>query len=425
MKKEIINFNSDKTDKLFKELYGDDKAVKVQKERYKEALQAFSDIFPSYDEVSVYSAPGRTEIGGNHTDHQNGQVIAAAVDLDVIAIAAFHDEQIIRIKSKGYRMDTIDISDLSVSEDEKGSSAALIRGIVSRFAQLGYKIGGFDAYTTSNVLKGSGLSSSAAFEVLVGTILNEHFNEGKISAPEIAIISQYAENEFFGKKSGLMDQMVSSVGGFAYIDFKNPEKPQVEKLDFDFNKTGYTLCITDTKGNHANLTDDYVAVPYEMKLVAEFLGKSVLREADENEFYKKIPEIREKFSDRAVLRSAHFFAETKRAKAEADALTENNFDEFLRLVNESGTSSYQLLQNAYSCNHPDEQGVPVGLMISGKVLKGKGAYRIHGGGFAGTIQAFVPNETVDEYVHEMENIFGYGSCYIMHIRPYGGICILT
>lgn len=416
------NINSSASDKLFRELYGSQ--TDRQKKRYCEAVDEFNRIFPDYDDVSVYSAPGRTEIGGNHTDHQNGQILAAAVNLDIIAIAAFHDEPVIRIKSKGFEMDTIDISDLSVKENEKGKSSALIRGIVSRFEQLGYKTGGFDAYTTSDVLKGSGLSSSAAFEVLIGTILSEHFNGGRISPVEIAVISQYSENEYFGKKSGLMDQMVSSVGGFAYIDFKNPQNPEIKKINCDFDKTGYTLCISDTKGSHSDLTDDYVAIPYEMKQIAEFFGKSVLREVDEAEFYRCIPKIRENISDRAVLRSAHFFAETKRAEAEAKSLENNDFNEFLRLVNQSGKSSYQLLQNAYSCKNPAGQGIPLGIMISERVLDGKGAVRVHGGGFAGTVQAFVPDSLVNDYSNEINRIFGKNSCHIMHIRPYGGLCII-
>lgn len=416
------NINSSASDKLFSELYGSQSDR--QKKRYCEAVDEFNRIFPDYDDVSVYSAPGRTEIGGNHTDHQNGQILAAAVNLDIIAIAAFHDEPVIRIKSKGFEMDTIDISDLSVKENEKGKSSALIRGIVSRFEQLGYKTGGFDAYTTSDVLKGSGLSSSAAFEVLIGTILSEHFNGGRISPVEIAVISQYSENEYFGKKSGLMDQMVSSVGGFAYIDFKNPQNPEIKKIDCDFDKTGYTLCISDTKGSHSDLTDDYVAIPYEMKQIAEFFGKSVLREVDEAEFYRCIPQIRENISDRAVLRSAHFFAETKRAEAEAKSLEKNDFNEFLRLVNQSGKSSYQLLQNAYSCKNPAGQGIPLGIMISERILDGKGAVRVHGGGFAGTVQAFVPDSLVNDYSDEINRIFGENSCHIMHIRPYGGLCII-
>lgn len=416
------NINSSASDKLFSELYGSQ--TDRQKKRYCEAVDEFNRIFPDYDDVSVYSAPGRTEIGGNHTDHQNGQILAAAVNLDIIAIAAFHDEPVIRIKSKGFEMDTIDISDLSVKENEKGKSSALIRGIVSRFEQLGYKTGGFDAYTTSDVLKGSGLSSSAAFEVLIGTILSEHFNGGRISPVEIAVISQYSENEYFGKKSGLMDQMVSSVGGFAYIDFKNPQNPEIKKIDCDFDKTGYTLCISDTKGSHSDLTDDYVAIPYEMKQIAEFFGKYVLREVDEAEFYRCIPQIRENISDRAVLRSAHFFAETKRAEAEAKSLEKNDFNEFLRLVNQSGKSSYQLLQNAYSCKNPAGQGIPLGIMISERILDGKGAVRVHGGGFAGTVQAFVPDSLVNDYSNEINRIFGENSCHIMHIRPYGGLCII-
>lgn len=286
---------------------------------------------------------------------------------------------------------------------------------------MGVKISGFDAYTTSDVLSGSGLSSSAAFEVLIGTIIDSHYNHGKAGAVEIAKIGQYAENVYFGKKSGLMDQMVSSVGGLVSIDFHDTENPAIKSFPYDFEKSGYCLCITDTKGSHANLTDDYVSVRSEMESIAEQFGKAILRDVDENEFYSSIPELRKKCSDRAIMRAAHFFAENRRAVLEADALSDENMNCFLELVRQSGDSSATLLQNMYSCSNPTEQAIPLGIMLSKKIIGKSGAVRVHGGGFAGTIQAFVPAEKVNEYSQEMNRIFGDGSCYILRIRPVGGI----
>lgn len=409
-------------DKALKELYGSSvQIISHQRKRYLEAVEKFNEYFPEHDEVQIYSAPGRIEIGGNHTDHQHGCVLAAAVDLDIIAVVAFHNEGVIRLKSKGHSHDIVNLSDLSVQKKETGSSSALIRGIASGFHEMGVKISGFDAYTTSDVLSGSGLSSSAAFEVLIGTIIDSHYNHGKAGAVEIAKIGQYAENVYFGKKSGLMDQMVSSVGGLVSIDFHDTENPAIKSFPYDFEKSGYCLCVTDTKGSHANLTDDYVAVRSEMESIAKQLGKAVLRDVDENEFYSAIVQLREKCSDRAVMRAAHFFAENKRAVMEADALSEGNMNCFLELVRQSGESSANLLQNLYSCSNPTAQAIPLGIMLSRRILGKNGAVRVHGGGFAGTIQAFVPAEKVTEYSQEMNRIFGDGSCYILRIRPVGGI----
>lgn len=415
-------FNNGSFDKVIKELYGSsEQIISHQKKRYLEAVERFNKYFPEHDEVQIYSAPGRTEIGGNHTDHQHGCVLAATVDLDVIAVVAFHNEGVIRVQSAGYPQNHVDLNDLSVQKKETGSSSALIRGIASRFHEMGVKISGFDAYTTSDVLSGSGLSSSAAFEVLIGTIIDSHYNHGKAGAVEIAKIGQYAENVYFGKKSGLMDQMVSSVGGLVSIDFHDTENPAIKSFPYDFEKSGYCLCVTDTKGSHANLTDDYVAVRSEMESIAEQFGKAVLRDVDENEFYSSIPELRKKCSDRAVMRAAHFFAENRRAVLEADALSEGNMENFLALVRQSSESSANLLQNLYSCSQPTQQEIPLGIMLSQRILGEKGAVRVHGGGFAGTIQAFVPAEKVNEYSKEMNRIFGDGSCYILRIRPVGGI----
>ena len=407
-------------DFILKTLYGES-AVKRQRNRYISAIEKFSEIFPEREDIYIFSAPGRTEIGGNHTDHQHGCVLAAAVDLDVIAVAAFHNEGVIRLKSAGHSPNHVNLSDLSVQKKEMGSSSALIRGIASRFHEMGVQTSGFDAYTTSDVLSGSGLSSSAAFEVLIGTIIDSHYNHGKAGAVEIAKIGQYAENVYFGKKSGLMDQMVSSVGGLVSIDFHDTENPEIKSFPYDFEASGYCLCVTDTKGSHANLTDDYVAVRSEMESIAAQFGEAFLRDVNENEFYSAIPQLREKCSDRAVMRAAHFFAENRRAVLEANALSEGNMDYFLALVRQSGESSANLLQNLYSCSQPIQQEIPLGIMLSRKLLGEKGAVRVHGGGFAGTIQAFVPVEKVNEYSQEMNRIFGDGSCYILRIRPVGGI----
>lgn len=407
-------------DFILKTLYGES-AVERQRNRYISAIEKFSEIFPEREDIYIFSAPGRTEIGGNHTDHQHGCVLAAAVDLDVIAVAAFHNEGVIRLKSAGHSPNHVNLSDLSVQKKEMGSSSALIRGIASRFHEMGVQTSGFDAYTTSDVLSGSGLSSSAAFEVLIGTIIDSHYNHGKAGAVEIAKIGQYAENVYFGKKSGLMDQMVSSVGGLVSIDFHNTENPEIKSFPYDFEASGYCLCVTDTKGSHANLIDDYVAVRSEMESIAAQFGEAFLRDVNKNEFYSAIPQLREKCSDRAVMRAAHFFAENRRAVLEANALSEGNMDYFLALVRQSGESSANLLQNLYSCSQPTQQEIPLGIMLSRKLLGEKGAVRVHGGGFAGTIQAFVPVEKVNEYSQEMNRIFGDGSCYILRIRPVGGI----
>jgi len=339
----------------------------------------------------------------------------------VIAVVAFHNEGIIRLKSSGYPQDNVELSDLSVHSDETGKSASIIRGIASKFTEMGAEIGGFDAYTTSDVLSGSGLSSSASFEVLVGTIIDKHYNAGKAGAVEIAKIGQYAENVYFGKGSGLMDQMVSSVGGFVFIDFEDTADPVIKAHSFDFEKAGYKLCITDTKGSHSDLTDDYVSVPTEMKSVAKQFGKEYLRAVDENEFYEKLPQLRENCTDRALMRASHFFSENKRAMYEAQALEKGDINEFLALVNRSGDSSANLLQNLYSCKNPQQQAIPLAIMLSKRVLAESGAVRVHGGGFAGTIQAFVPVEKAEEYSTAMNSLFGEGSCHILRIRPVGGI----
>ncbi len=403
------------------EIYTQDKLA-FQRERYEKAAAEFEKLFGEKP-THFFSAPGRTEIGGNHTDHNLGRVFAAGVSLDVIAAVKATDDGIITVKSEGFPVDKIDSADTEVKEEEKNSSASLIRGMAGGFLKNGHKIGGFNAYTTSNVLKGSGLSSSAAFEVLIGTILNGLYNEQAISAVEVAQLSQYAENVYFGKPSGLMDQMASSVGGFITIDFKDEKEPVIKKVDYDFSKSGYALCIVDTKGNHADLTPEYAAIPQEMKSVAQFFGKSVLREVDKQELLDNISAVREKCSDRAVLRALHYFDDNERVLAQAEALERGDIEGFFKLINESGDSSFRYLQNIYASSAPAEQGLSLALYIAKSVLGDKGACRVHGGGFAGTIQAFVPNDMLDKFSAEIEKVFGEGSCYVLSIRPVGGVMV--
>lgn len=390
-------------------------------ERYCALVDKFVEKYGDNDGLRLFSAPGRTEVGGNHTDHQHGCVLAAGVDLDVIAVARKTDDGVIRVQSEGFAEDIIDLNILTPQDDETDHAPALIRGIAARFKELGYEIGGFEAYTTSNVLKGSGLSSSAAFEVLICTILNTLYNDEKMDSVEKAIVSQYAENVFFGKPCGLMDQMACSYGGFVGIDFNNPAEPIIEKVCFDFTAVNHSLCIVDTGGCHSDLTPDYAAVPAEMKAVAKQLGCEVLRDVDEAEFYSKISELRESTNDRAILRAIHFFNDNRKAVALKDALKNNDFETFKSIIIASGRSSLQCLQNVYSATNPLEQGLTLALALTEKILDGKGAFRVHGGGFAGTIQAFVPNELLSTYKAEIEKVFGEGKCYVLSIRPVGGV----
>lgn len=409
-------------DSLFAELYTSEN-VDFQKKRYINAVERFSELYPERDDIHIYSASGRTEITGNHTDHQHGCVIAGAVNLDTIGIASFHNENTVRIQSEGYDEISVALNDLGIHEN-KNSSSEIVRGICAKFAGMGVKINGFDMYTTSDVLSGSGISSSASFETLVATAINCFYNNGQADAVEIAKIGQFAENVYFGKKSGLMDQLVCSVGGFVFIDFKNIENPYIEKVNADLSETGYKLIITDTKGSHSDLTDDYVTVRSEMESVAKYFGKNVLREVDEKIFWESIPDIRKKISDRSVLRAVHFFDDSRRAEEEKNALSENRFEDFIRLVNDSGNSSMNLLQNLYSCKNPCEQAIPLAIMAGKRILGDRGAVRVHGGGFAGTVQAFVPCELVNSYITEMNRIFGDNSCSVLTIRPVGSIEII-
>ncbi len=367
------------------------------------------------DKVYHFSAPGRTEIGGNHTDHQHGCVIAAAVDMTTTAEVTLNGTNVIRVDSEGYRPVEIDLGDLNAKESERNTTAALIRGVAAAFAQRGYKLAGFDAKVKSTVLPGSGLSSSAAFEVLIGRILNGLFADNAVSAIEIAQIGQYAENVYYGKPSGLMDQMASSVGGLVFIDFNDPKMPVVEKVDYDFAHSGYTLCTIDSGADHADLTDEYAAMPLEMKKVAAFFGKEVLREVDEQEFYAKIAEIRKATGDRAVLRGIHFFNENRRVQMQVRALHNDNFDAFLNYVNESGRASWMLLQNVIPRGYAEHQDMAITLALCTKLLQGRGAVRIHGGGFAGTALAFVPNDSFEQFKAGVEAVLGEGHCHLLQI----------
>lgn len=403
----------------YQELYGTEAAG--QRQRYETIRAGFAQVFGSAEGGEWFSAPGRTEIGGNHTDHNHGHVLTAAVNLDIVGLAKKTGNNEIRLKSQEYnKIDQISLSDLSPRREVSGSQA-LIRGICAKCLELGYQVGGFDCYTMTRVLKGSGLSSSAAFEILVVTIINHLFNDGKIDPITAAIIAQYAENVYFGKPSGLLDQMASSVAGFTSIDFKEPTKPVIEKVDFDFGACGYALCVVDTGGNHADLTDEYAAIPAEMKRVAAFFGKEFLRDVDETEFYERIGEIRKQTGDRAVLRAMHFFADDRLAAAEAEALKTGDFGSFRKMIRASGRSSLERLQNVFAVVAPAEQGITLALALTERVLGEDGAFRVHGGGFAGTIQAFVPLEKLEEYRSEMESVFGTGSCHILSVRQAGGV----
>ncbi|MGB5824331.1 MAG: galactokinase family protein [Proteocatella sp.] len=425
--KDLKNMLTNKElDKSLKRLYSSDPhIIELQRKRYLRLIGMFEAAFKSTENASFFSAPGRTELGGNHTDHQRGQVIAASINLDMIACCSSNDSNIIRIKSEGFDQDEIDLSENEPKPEEINTSAALIRGIASKIKTMGYALHGFDAYITSDVLTGSGLSSSAAFEVLIGVIINHMFCNGEISAIEIAKIGQYAENVYFGKPCGLMDQMASSVGNIIEIDFRYEESPVVEKVDFDFTSTSYALCIIDTGGDHADLTDEYAAIPKEMKNVAAFFGKEVLSQVDETDFYKNISKIRKSAGDRAVLRAAHYFADTKRAVHQTQALKAGNWNEFLNISNESGHSSFEYLQNIYVSSHPETQNVSVTLAICKHLLGEKGACRVHGGGFAGTVQAFVPLDMLERFKVSMEESLGSGSCHILSIRSYGGVNLLN
>lgn len=407
----------------FETLYPQD--TELQRERYQALLEGFEKHFGSNEGGEFFSAPGRTEVGGNHTDHNHGRVLAAAVNLDIAAYARKTDNNKAILKSSEYtKIDVVDLSELERKEEEDGVSAALLRGICARCRELGYTVGGFEAFTKSRVLKGSGLSSSAAFEVLVVTIISHLYNDGNIDPVTAAQIAQYAENVYFGKPSGLLDQMASSVGGFTFIDFKDPAKPVIQKVDFDITEAGYALCVVDTGGSHADLTGEYAAIPQEMKQVAAFFGKEVLRDVEKDQFYRRLGEVRKATSDRAVLRAMHFFDEDPLAEEERNALQQGDMESFQKMILASGASSFQRLQNVFASVSPLQQGLTLALALSQRVLEGKGAWRVHGGGFAGTIQAFVPLDLLEDYRRELESVFGEGACHVLSIRQAGGTKVL-
>lgn len=408
-------------DSRFCEIYGS-AALETQKARYLHAVEEFEKLYGADREAALYSVAGRSELSGNHTDHNHGCVIAASIDLDIIAVASPSAGSVIRVKSEGFPEDVVDFGVYNAPNPARyEKSDSLIAGMVAGFRKEGLAVGGFDAYTTSNVLKGSGISSSAAFEDMIGNILNYVYNDGKVSNVEIAKLAQYAENRFFGKPCGLMDQTACAVGGVITIDFKDNAHPVVNQVPFDLAGQGYALCISDTKGSHADLTDDYAAIRREMESVAEFFGKNVLREVDEADFYANIAKIRPVTGDRAVLRAAHFYADSRRARQLYEAIQDNRFQDFLKLIVEGGHSSFEYNQNAYSLSNYKEQGVSIGLAVSQKILAGRGAWRLQGGGFAGTIQAFVPLDLLETYRSTIDGVFGEGSCYVLSVRNYGAV----
>lgn len=419
----ITKIKTGEYDEKFADIYMDKSLVSYQKDRYVSAIEKFQELFGD-KEIEIYSAPGRSEVSGNHTDHQHGLVLATSINLDAIGVVAKNDDNVIKLVSGDAPLLSISLDDLTIKEEETGSTAALIRGVAAGLKKEGYEIGGFEVYVTSDVLMGSGMSSSAAFESLIGTILSGLYNDSKVSAVEIAKIGQYAENVYFGKPCGLMDQMACSIGGLVYVDFEDPKNPDVEAMELDLNEYGYSLCITDTKGSHADLTDEYAAVPEEMKKIAGFFGKEVLLGVTENDIYKNINELRELAGDRAVLRALHFISENERVKEEVKALKNKDVDTLLSIIKESGNSSFKFLQNIYSSKDVNCQNVSLALAISELTLKNNGVCRVHGGGFAGTIQAFVKNEAVQAYQERMDSVFGKGACKILKIRKYGGMKVL-
>ncbi len=406
-------------DDQFKMLYGSsERNILKQRARYLSAAENFSRLYPECGEIGVFSVGGRTEIGGNHTDHQHGCVLAAAVDADIIAIAARNRENEIHLVSEGFEAFTVDLDNLS--SGETGTSVALVRGILYGFKQNGINAGGFDVYISSEIPVGCGMSSSAAFETLVGNIINSFFGSKAVSDLELAKICQRAENDFYGKNCGIMDQVVCAYGGFIFADLGNPVIPVIKKIDFDFRESGYSLCITNTSSNHTEINAEYDTIVSEMKHVAEEIGYSVLGEADEEDLYRNISHLRTKCSDREILRAAHFFDETKRAAEETEALEKGDTEVFFELINSSGNSSAQLLQNLFSSCVSHCQEIPLAIMISKRFLCGSGAVRVHGGGFGGSVIAFVPNYLIERYSAEMGRIFGECSCRVLNIRPVGG-----
>ena len=417
---ELIQFLKDGALSKYSSLYADlDHATA----RMIEAIEAFGKNYGEDRDIEIYSVPGRTEIIGNHTDHNHGKVMAGAINRDILAIVSRNDDNVIRFCSEGYSKDQINISDVTSPEKfRKFTSRALVAGMVNAFIEAGHAVGGYDAYSCTEVLKGSGLSSSAAFEVMIGNILNHLYNDGKVNNKEIAKYAQYSENVYFGKPCGLMDQMACAVGGFVYIDFEDNKNPIVESVDLSLSDAGYSLCIVNTGGSHAGLNEDYASVPAEMKAVAAYLGKDVLRGLTEEDILRAVPMLRKRSGDRAILRAIHFVRENDRVEQALKALKNKDLQEFYKIILASGRSSYQYLQNVYTNQNPFEQGISLALCVADGVLSGKdGAFRVHGGGFAGTIQAFVRNEDLDDFVSKMNAVFGEGAAMPLNVRPLGAV----
>ena len=418
----VKQFEERKYDEKILDLYEDKQLIEYQNNRYIQAINKFVELYGDLD-VEIYSVPGRSEVGGNHTDHQHGRVLASSINLDAIAVVSKVDD-VVKVVSDAFDIKEISIHDLEKKDEEKSTSESLIRGVLFALKQEGANIGGFKAYITSDVLIGAGLSSSAAFEVMIGTIINGLYNSMEIDRVTLAKIGQYAENVYFEKPCGLMDQCACSVGSLISIDFNDPTKPIVEKMEVDFSQFNHSLCIVDTKGSHADLTDEYAAVPSEMKQVAALFGKNFLRDVNVEEFYSKVSEVREQVSDRAVLRAIHFFEENERVTRLVKALNALDFDTFKKEITNSGNSSYKYLQNVFSTKDVHNQSVSVALAMSECILKDRGVCRVHGGGFAGTIQAFVENDFVQTYKEKIEKVFGKDSCHVLKIRKYGGVKVV-
>ncbi len=418
----IDAFENNQYDDRLMTLYGDASRLDAERNRYVNALKTFERLYGDQP-VQIFSAAGRSEVAGNHTDHQHGRVLAASINLDTIGIVAKTEQNVIKVVSDDFDIAPVDVNQTELETVEE-SSASLIRGVVQGFKNANWNVGGFEAYMTSEVIVGAGLSSSASFEVLVGTILSYLYNEGKVPMVEIAKIAQYAENKYFGKPCGLMDQCACAVGGLITIDFMDPKAPVVQAVDLNFDDFGLNLCIVDTKGSHADLTHEYAAVPAEMKAVANFFGKDVLRDVDVDAFYELIPAVREQAGDRAVLRALHFFHENERVREIVQALEKEDKEGFERGILASGNSSFKYLQNVFAASDPANQAVSLALAISEEALEGKGVSRVHGGGFAGTIQAFVNTDDVQAYKEKMEKVFGEGSCHVLKIRPEGGTIVV-
>ncbi len=413
------NFN---IESLVKKFYGDNEQnINYQIDRYQKLINKFKTIF-SHDKFNVFSSPGRIEIGGNHTDHNNGKVLTASINLDSIAVVSKNGNNKITIHSEGFdKPFIVELQNLNIVENEKGTTNALIRGIAFQLINLGYNVGGFDACITSDVLPGSGLSSSASIEVLIGTILNSYYNENKIAPEEIAKIGQFAENNYFGKPCGLMDQMACAVGGIISIDFEDTENPIIERVDYNFSKNGYDILVVDTGGNHADLTEDYASIPEEMKAIAKYFGKNVCREITMQQVFENIKDLRKAVGDRAILRAIHYLSENERVDEQIQSLKDNDLSKFLSLVSDSGNSSFKWLQNIYSNKNQIEQGISLALAVTEKYISkiGNGACRVHGGGFAGTILVFLPTDKTGKYIETITSIFGNNSANILSVRQVG------